>query len=181
MTRALVFSGSIRTGSFNARLAAAMADRLRTRGAEVTEITLADYPLPVFNEDLEAEHFPEEARRLAALFAAAGIVFISTPEYNGGVAPLTKNTVDWVSRNKGGPLRQAVWGLGAVSSGKLSGVVGLSHLRDTLSKIGAVVAPLDVRLGPADTAFTPEGEIAEDQQRKRADNLADMLVRLAGD
>jgi chromate reductase, NAD(P)H dehydrogenase (quinone) len=42
----LVFAGSIRTGSFNGRLAALAARELALLAADVTRISLADYPLP---------------------------------------------------------------------------------------------------------------------------------------
>ena len=50
----LVFAGSIRTGSHNARLAALAAKELALTGADVTRISLQDYPLPIYNGDDEA-------------------------------------------------------------------------------------------------------------------------------
>ena len=50
----LVFAGSIRTGSFNARLAALAVKELALADAEVTRISLVDYPLPIYDGDLEA-------------------------------------------------------------------------------------------------------------------------------
>ena len=51
----LVFAGSIRTGSHNARLAALAAKELALAGADVTRISLEDYPLPIYDGDLEAQ------------------------------------------------------------------------------------------------------------------------------
>ena len=47
----LVFAGSIRTGSHNARLAALAAKELALADADVTRISLADYPLPIYDGD----------------------------------------------------------------------------------------------------------------------------------
>lgn len=179
MIKALTLSGSIRRGSFNRLLQQDMTERLRARGAEVTAIDLADYPLPIFNEDLEAEHMPEAAVALGALFTAADIVFIASPEYNAGLTPLLVNTLDWVSRQKGRPFRRAAFGFGGVSSGKLSTVVGLSHLRDMLTKVMALCASIDVRVGPGEEAFDAEGKLIDAVAISRADLLAEQLMMLA--
>lgn len=179
MTKALTLSGSIRKGSLNRQLQRDMSARLRTRGVEVKEIDLGDFPLPIFNEDLEAGGTPEAAIALGGLFAEADIVFIASPEYNAGMTPLLVNTLSWVSRQKGRPFRHAVFGMGGVSSGKLSTVVGLSHLRDTLTKVMALCAPIDVRVGPGEDAFDAEGFLIDEVAVSRADMLADQLVLLA--
>ena len=43
----LVIPGSLRTGSLNAKLAAVAAYQIAQAGAEVTRISLADFPLPI--------------------------------------------------------------------------------------------------------------------------------------
>ncbi len=179
MTKALTLSGSIRKGSLNTLLQRDMSRRLRARNVDVTEIDLDDYPLPVFNEDLEAGDMPEAAIALGKLFAEADIVFIASPEYNAGMTPLLVNTLTWISRQKGRPFRQAVFGMGGVSSGKLSTVVSLTHLRDTLTKVMALCAAIDIRVGPGEDAFDADGQLIDDMAISRADMLADQLLQLA--
>lgn len=178
MLKALTLCGSLRAGSSNRRLQQLMDTYLAQRGVEVTSIDLNDYPLPLFNEDVEDAHMPEPAVALGKLFVEADIIFIASPEYNASMTPLTKNTLDWVSRQKGRPFRHAVFGIGSVSSGKLSGVVNLAHLRDVLSKVMALVAPTDLRVGPAEGAFAEDGDFTEEAMRNRAGLLADDLVLL---
>lgn len=180
MLKALTLSGSSRAGSSNHCLAAHMGRLLAERGAEVEDVDLAALDLPLFNEDLEDRHMPEAAMALGAKFAKADIVFIACPEYNASLTPLLKNTLDWVSRQKGRPFRHAVFGLGAVSSGKLSGVSALSHLRDILSKVMALVAPIDIRIGPAAAEMDDKGHIVNEAILSRTELLADELIRLAG-
>ncbi len=92
-TKILVFAGSIRSGSLSARLAALAAKELALADADVTLISLADYPLPIYDGDLEDEKgIPENAAKLARLIAANQGVFIATPEYNNSLPPLLKNT-----------------------------------------------------------------------------------------
>lgn len=161
MPTALTLCGSLRTGSVNKKLQDVMDAKLADAGVEVNSITLKDFEMPIFNEDLEAEHTPEAAGRLAELFRTHDIVFIATPEYNGGLPPLIVNTVAWLSRQRPSPFRHAVFGIGGVSSGKYGTIWAQSHLRDSLSKIGALVVPTLLGIGPDATAFTETGEIAE--------------------
>lgn len=180
MIKALTLSGSVRKGSYNRLLQRDMSERLRTRGVDVTDIDLSDFPMPIFNEDLEGADVPEAAAELAKRFIETDIVFIASPEYNGGLAPLLVNTLTWISRQKGRPFRHAVFGLGGVSSGKLSTAVGLTHLRDMLTKVLTLVAPVDLRVGPSAEAFDADGRLIDAAVISRADLLADELIRLAG-
>ena len=51
----LVIPGSLRTGSHNAKLAAAAAHEFALAGAEVTRISLSDFPLPIYDGDLQSK------------------------------------------------------------------------------------------------------------------------------
>ncbi|MEM8704760.1 MAG: NAD(P)H-dependent oxidoreductase, partial [Pseudomonadota bacterium] len=99
--RIIVCSGSLRGGSHNTKLAALVGKRLAILDADVTHLSLKDYPLPIYDGDQEADNgVPDNARRLHHLFAGHDGVFLSCPEYNAGVTPLLKNTLDWISRVK---------------------------------------------------------------------------------
>ena len=161
MPTALTLSGSIRTGSHNRRLQALMGRHLSAAGVDVTALDLADFPMPIFNEDLEPDHVPEAAGRLAELWRSHDIIFIASPEYNGGVPPLLVNTIAWLSRQRPSPFRHAVFGIGGISSGKYGTIWAQSHLRDSLSKLGALVVPTLLGIGPVETAFDASGEVIE--------------------
>ncbi|MEO6014597.1 MAG: NADPH-dependent FMN reductase [Devosia sp.] len=154
---AITLCGSLRKGSINEILRQHMSTKLREAGVAMTDLDLADFEMPVFNQDLEAEHTPEAAKRLAELFRSHDIVLIITPEYNGGMTPLIANTISWISRQKPSPFRHAIFGIGGVSDGKYATIFGLSHLRDTLSKVGALVVPTLLGLGPAPEVFDEHG------------------------
>src|SRR3954454_7785728 len=95
----LIIPGSLRTGSLNARLAAAAAYQFAQAGAEVTRISLSDFPLPIYDGDLQARSgVPKNAVNLKRMIGAHHGVLIVTPEYNSSVPALIKNTIDWVSR-----------------------------------------------------------------------------------
>ncbi len=157
MTTAITLCGSLRTGSINEILRQHLSRQLREAGVAVTDLSLADFEMPIFNQDLEAEHTPEAAKRLADLFRSHDIVLIVSPEYNGGITPLIANTLAWISRQKPSPFRHAIFGIAGVSDGKYATIFALSHLRDTLSKVGALVVPTLLGLGPAPDVFDAEG------------------------
>lgn len=177
--RALTLCGSLRKGSENEKLRRFVSGKLRAAGVEVQDIDLADYPLPLFNEDVEAEGMPEAAIRLAQKFGAADIVLIISPEYNAGATPLMVNTISWLSRQKHGQFRHAIFGLGAVSSGKYGGINGIAHLRDSLSKLGALLAPTLLGVGPASSAFDETGAPVEPAILKKVDQLVAELTRFS--
>jgi hypothetical protein len=54
VSKILAFAGSLRTESFNKKLAKLAAEAARRAGGLVTLIDLRDLPLPVFDQDLEA-------------------------------------------------------------------------------------------------------------------------------
>ena len=72
-------------------LQAHVGRRLEAAGVTVNAISLADFDMPIFNEDLEPDNVPEAAARLAELWRSHDIIFIATPEYNGGIPPLVVN------------------------------------------------------------------------------------------
>ena len=55
MTRILAFAGSSRKESYNMKLVRIAAAGASEDGASVTLVDLADYPMPIFNQDLERD------------------------------------------------------------------------------------------------------------------------------
>ncbi|MGA7996977.1 MAG: NAD(P)H-dependent oxidoreductase, partial [Bradyrhizobium sp.] len=124
----LVIPGSLRTGSLNARLAATVAYEFSQAGADVTRISLADFPLPIYEGDLQSKSgVPKNAVNLKRMMSAHHGVLIVTPEYNSSVPPLVKNTIDWVSRvqdgqeRRGQIFRERPFAIAAASEGRLGG------------------------------------------------------------
>ncbi|MEP7241677.1 MAG: NAD(P)H-dependent oxidoreductase [Devosia sp.] len=159
---AVTLCGSLHEGSINEVLRRHMSMKLREAGVDVTDLSLADFPMPIFDQNLEdADQTPEAAIRLADIFRSHDIVLVISPEYNGGVTPLIANAIAWVSRQKPSPFKHAVWGIGGVSDGKYATIFALSHLRDTLSKVGTLVVPTLLGLGPHPDVFDADGNPSE--------------------
>lgn len=177
----LAFSGSTRTGSLNTKLATAIANLAKELGADVTQLALSDYPAPLFDADWQADNsVPQSITDLAALMDQHDAVFIASPEYNSGVAPLLKNTIDWLSRLKPHPFKKPVFSLGAASPGTLGGVRGLASLRVTLVGLGAITMPEQLTVGGAGTAFNEDGSFANERSQGFAKAQLERLIDVAG-
>ena len=183
--RILVFAGSIRTGALSAKLAALAARELALADAEVTHISLADYPLPIYDGDHEREKgVPDNAMRLAKLIAANHGVFIATPEYNHSLPPLLKNAIDWASRVKHTgtvPYRHKVYALGSTSDGRIGGARALIDLRKVLATaVRGIVIPEKIEVSTAQNAFDESGVFIEEALAKLLKSVVGSLVDLAG-
>lgn len=183
----LLFAGSIRKGAYSGKVADCAQKELATQGAEVTRISLADYPLPIMDEDLEEEKgIPENAYKLARLMASNDAILICTPEYNGSMPPLLKNTIDWVSRiskdTNGKPLKPypgKVVGICSSSNGHFAGIRSANHLRAVLSHIQMEVIAPQVSVPNGAEAFDEDGEFKDERLRKGMHRLCETLIRHA--
>jgi NAD(P)H-dependent FMN reductase len=180
----LVFGGSIRTGSFSAKLAALAAKELALLGAEVTLISLGDYPLPIYNADIEnGEGFPDNVRKLARLVAGSQGIFIATPEYNYSLPPLLKNAIDWVSRPKITAEfhhRGRIYGIGSTSNGMIGGARALIDLRKVLATaLGAMVIADQVSVSLGKDAFDEAGHLVAEPPAKLLRSVCQQLVDLS--
>jgi len=183
----LVIPGSLRAKSYNVRLAALATKELMLADADVTRISLLDYPLPIYDADsAETAGPPPNALKLKQLMSAHQGVFIATPEYNASVTPVLKNAVDWISRvreNKEPPLaayRNRVFALGAASNGTYGGMRSIMALRHVLELgCGALVIPEQVAVREASHAFDENDELKDERSAGQLRAVARRLVELA--
>jgi chromate reductase len=188
--RILAFAGSTRRESFNKKLVQHAVKGAREAGADVTLIDLKDFPLPLFDQDLEAEHgMPENGAKLKKLFVDHHGLLISAPEYNSSITAVLKNAIDWVSRPAPGePGLVAFTGkvvtLMSASPGALGGLRGLVHVRSILGNIGAIVLPQQIAVPKAQEAFQSDGSLADATQQASVEalgkTLASFLMQLRG-
>ena len=190
MSKVLAFAGSARRDSLNKKLARAAAEAARKAGAEATFIDLADYPMPLYDGDLEArEGMPANAMRLRELFLAHDALLIASPENNASVSSLLKNTLDWLSRGIGdgkgansgtAPYAGKTALLLCASPGGFGGVRGLPHLRQILATLGVTVLGTQVSLPRAHEAFDEQGALKDARALEAAaQQLAEMARKLA--
>lgn len=188
--KVLVFAGSSRKASWNKMLAKTAAELLNAQGVEATFIDLADYPLPLYNGDLEDEQgLPENAKKLKKLFLEHQGLFIASPEYNSSLTPLLKNTIDWVSRPETDdePSLACYTGkiaaIAATSPGALGGIRVLVPLRMLLENIQVMVVPQQLAIPKAYEAFDESGKLINPTHHSQLESLtkrlADLLKKLA--
>lgn len=186
MTEILAFSGSSRKESFNQKLVSIAAKGAELAGAKVNLITLADFPMPLFNQDLEAEEgMPESAQRFKKLLTQADGFLIASPEYNSAFTPLLKNAIDWASRPIEGeaPMetyKNKVAAIMAASPGGLGGMRGLVFLRMLLNNLGVMVIPDQQTLPKAFAAFADDGNLADAEKQAAVEGLGKRLVEVCG-
>jgi chromate reductase, NAD(P)H dehydrogenase (quinone) len=182
MPRILAFASSTRRESFNKKLVAIAAHGAREAGAEVTLIDLKDFPLPLFDQDLEAEQgMPENGKKLKKLFIDHDGLLIASPEYNSSFPAVLKNAIDWVSRPAPGEpslvaFRGKVATLMSASPGALGGLRGLVHVRSILGNIGVIVLPDQIAVAKAHEAFQPDGSLVDPKRQAGVEGLGKTLA-----
>jgi chromate reductase, NAD(P)H dehydrogenase (quinone) len=160
VVKILVIPGSLRSGSLNARLAAVVAHEFALAGVEVTRLSLGDYPLPMYDGDLETRSgVPKNAVNLKRMIGCHHGICVVTPEYNSSLPPLLKNAIDWVTRvadrgeTPGQVFRERAFALASASEGRFGGSRCLAALRLILSSCRATVIPNQLALSFADKAY----------------------------
>ncbi len=182
--RILAFAGSTRRESYNKKLLKIAAAGASAENAEVTVLDLRDYPMPLFDEDLEKESgAPESAVKLKKLFLEHDRLLIASPEYNSSITAVLKNTIDWVSRSAPGEQALAAYKgkvatILSASPGALGGLRGLVHLRAILGNIGVIVLPDQIAIPKAHEAFNEDGTLKDPKQQSTVQNLARTLTQV---
>lgn len=164
MQNLLLISGSLRDDSVNTKLLKAFADSV----ADSVTVQWADINLPLFNEDMETDAFPEAAQRLRKQIQAADVVLIATPEYNRAMSGALKNAIDWASR----PYGENAWRgttvlVTSASPGSISGALAQYQVVQSMHHVGAIVPPgLEFMVGHATDKFDEYGALTDEPTRK---------------
>ncbi len=185
LPKILAFAGSTRTDSFNKKLIKVAVNAARNVGAQVTLIDLRDFPMPLYDGDLEKEKgLPEQAKKFKKILLEHQGLLISSPEYNSSISGVLKNAIDWASRTESteeAPLAcftNKVAGIMSASPGGLGGLRGLVHLRAILGNINVLVIPQQLAVTFADKAFDANGALIDEKQNKGVENISAALVKI---
>jgi chromate reductase len=181
----LVIPGSLRSGSLNVQLAAVAVDELVRADVDVTRLSLGDFPLPIYDGDLETSGVPKPAVNLKRMIGAHDGVLLVTPEYNSSLPPLLKNAIDWVSRvqddheTRGEVFRGRPFAIAAASAGRLGGSRCLQALRLVLSACRATVIPNQLALSFANDAYDETDRLKHAADREALTAMARQLIDVA--
>jgi NAD(P)H-dependent FMN reductase len=182
----LVVPGCVRTGSDIDRLAALAAKELTLADAEVTRISLADYPMPLHDPNLDAAGgVPPNAVKLRRMIAAHPGVFLATPELNASIPPVLVNALAWTSRvrergdSPHGPFYGRVFALGAATRDSTGGIRALMALRQVLEiGCGGLVLPEQIAVPDAAQAFDDMDNLKDERSAELLRAMARWLVEL---
>ena len=184
----LAFAGSLQKDSLNKKTVLIAAEGARKADAEVTFIDLKEFPVPMYDGDLETENgLPEHAIRLQELMLANDGFLIASPEYNSGISGTFKNYIDWTSRGRGELKAGACYdgkfaSIMSASPGGLGGIRALPNVRTILASMGVHVLAEDFALGKAHEAFDDDGnakaEFVQNALEKLGRNLAEILIKI---
>lgn len=173
----LIFAGSARKESFNKKLARVAAESARKTDADITLVDMRDFPIPLYDGDLEAESgVPEKARALRKLMATHQGLIIASPEYNGFITPLLKNTLDWISRPDGQEDGLALY-RDKVALVLSASPGSLRLIRQLLANLGVIVLPDQLAVPHAHQAFAANGTLSDEKQQASLDRMITKLVQ----
>jgi chromate reductase, NAD(P)H dehydrogenase (quinone) len=182
----LVIPGSLRTGSLNVKLAATIAAELAQAGAEITRVSLGDFPLPIYDGDLQAKSgVPKSAINLKRIMSSHHGVLIVTPEYNASIPSLLKNAIDWVSRvqdpheTRGDVFRDRAFAIASASGGRLGGARALMALRLILTACQAHVIPSQLSLPFANEAYDDMDRLKQPADIEAQKALVRQLIEIS--
>jgi len=185
MANILAFAGSLRAGSWNKKLIRVAAQGAREAGAELNLIDLKDYPLPLYDGDLEADKgLPENVHKLKDACKHADGFLVASPEYNAGFSGVLKNLTDWLSRPREGEKPFEIFAMKpaaamAASPGALGGNRMLASLRGHLLHLQMLVIPQTYGLSKAAEAFDAEGNLQDPKVEAKVKELGRIVAELA--
>ncbi len=172
--RILGISGSLRKGSYNSA-ALKIAGGLMPAGASLEIFDISGIPL--YNEDVKAQAFPEPVQRLRDRIAAADGIVFATPEYNFSTSGVLKNAIDWASRPPEQPFNDKAVALMGASAGLLGTARAQYHLRQigVFLNMRFVNKP-EVFIGGAGAKFDASGNLTDETAKGLIRDLMAELV-----
>jgi NAD(P)H-dependent FMN reductase len=175
----LTLCASLRSGSFNRMFLHQAIEILGPLG-EVESLELKDFPMPLYDGDIEASAgVPENGQRLRDRIAVADSLVIGSPEYNNSIPGGLKNAIDWVSRLPRQPFKGKPVMLMGASPGPFGAVRSQMAIRQVLAALAALVVPITVALPHADQAFDEKGALKDPKVRATVERACGDLLRLA--
>jgi chromate reductase len=177
----LFFAGALRTDSSNKKFVREAARLAGEAGIKSDYIDIKDYPMPLYDGDIEAASgVPETTKKLGEKIRAADALVISTPEYNASISAVLKNIIDWLSREKQISLTDKYLLLLAASPGALGGIRGLCQARQPFEALGVYVFPGMMNLPKSNEAFDAQHRLKDEKTTERLKKLLEQFAKHVG-
>lgn len=167
---------SLRDGSINKKLEAALMRRVEPLGGQAVSVSLSDYDMPIYHGELVA---PDSVAAFIEIMSGFDAAVIVTPEYNGSLPALLKNTVDWTSTVSTRWIKDQTFGIASCTPGPMSGIMGLRELAFLLRRLGGDVVPTQVGVGNAAAAFDEDGHLVAHPSTDLADMMLKSVIDMA--
>lgn len=170
MSKILAIAGSYRENSYNKRVLNIAVDGAREAGADVTVIDLRDFPMPIYDADIQTDgSFDANAMRLQDVMSEHDGFLIASPEYNGGIPGGLKNAIDWTSRGNDKykmyePIKGKTAALITASPGQFGGLRCLAHLRGVFTIMGVHVLPAEIAVAFVSQKFDGDSSEMTDEK-----------------
>jgi len=180
-SKVLAFAGSTRHDSYNKKLVHEAASIAKQMGAAVTVLDLNDYPIPLYDEDLESTHgMPLNAKRIRDLMIESQAIIIASPEYNASIPAVLKNVIDWASRDEASQSSRAAFkgkkfAIMSASPSPLGGKNALVDLKAIIEAVGGEVVQVQTCIPDAYNAFDAAGHIKDKKIEEQLKNEIKLL------
>jgi chromate reductase len=184
-SKILAFAGSLRKDSCNKKLIKIAIEGAKAAGADVTFIDLKDYPMPIYDQDIEdTEGIPANAQKIKDLMISHEGFLIAAPEYNSSISGALKNLIDWASRPSTKDeislvcFKGKTAALMSASPSFMGGLRGLMHVKSILGNIGVLVLPQQQTIPNAYEAFNAEEKLKNEEHQKNVIKLGVQLAEI---
>lgn len=181
-TKYILISGSLRRESYNSAALRAVARIIGERPEDAEFSFLPIGEIPFYNGDLDTDTVPSAVLEARAAVAAADVVIISTPAYNGAVPGVLKNALDWVSRPYGS---SAIAGKPVAVLSASPGARGAADAQEGLLSVldycdTVVVEHEVVAIGTAGERLDEAGEFTDEEIVAELRSLVEAAARSVG-
>jgi chromate reductase len=151
------------------------AEELAPEGVSFTSADIGK--LPLYNEDVRAQGFPQPVEEMREQIRAADALLFATPEYNYSVPGVLKNAIDWASRPPDQPFNGKPGAIMGASPSMLGSARAQYQLRQTCVYLNIfLVNQPEVFVAAANHKFDDEGRLTDEQTRKLVAKLIQSLV-----
>lgn len=181
--RVVGIGGTMRPGSTSLAALRRALGAAEAAGAATDLIDLRRLGLPIYDPELPLVAYEDRVRRFVGALRAADALLLSTAAYQGTVAGVTKNALDFAEFLAGDDppyLDCKVIGLIATAAGGQAAPNAIAALVHTAHALRAVVAPFTVPIPRAWEIANGDGRIADEPYGRRLDELGRLVVDLAG-
>ncbi len=165
--------GSTRKNSTTRKAVDIVTSEIKKHDIEVDIIHFADVKLPIYEGDLDKEHYPTEVKQFIEKMAEADGVILASPEYHGSVSGVLKNALDYVgAREMSGKIAAIVCTAGS----KLGAANTVNTLHQICRNLHAWALPQSPSIPASYEAFEPDGSLKDDNLQGRLEALGGSLA-----